>query len=141
MLWTSVALLFGFFWIAPSSALLFRLSFPLFNILLALLMVAVQAFQPLASLVRLRPIQRLADLSYCFYLTHLPILAACAFALEPRLHAPVLIALVGLSLSIMIAWVLWRFVETPIRLRAKRSRTESAVRSANGLLAGEGAAS
>jgi peptidoglycan/LPS O-acetylase OafA/YrhL len=117
--------LVGFVWIAPGSALLFRLAFIVFNILLALLMVSVQAFRPAAALARLRPVQRMADLSYSFYLVHLPILTACAYLLAPQLHSRVLTILFALSISISVAWAVWLFVEMPIRRWAKRSTGET----------------
>ncbi len=120
-------LLLGFFWIAPGSTFLFRGSFLVFDGCLALLMVGVQAFPPLAAPSRFRPVQKLGELSYCFYLFHLPILTACAFALQPQIHSPILTATAALSLSLLVAWLAHRFLEMPIRSWTKSKETRRSV--------------
>jgi peptidoglycan/LPS O-acetylase OafA/YrhL len=115
-------LIITFFWAAPQNRTAYRLSFLVLDGLLAILMVAVQSFRPLAGLANVRPIQRFAELSYCFYLVHLPILAACAFTLRPITQSALLTILAALSISLMVAYALHRYVEQPVRAFAK-SRT------------------
>ncbi len=127
-------------WIAPRSALLFRISFPIFNLALALLMVAVQAYRPAAQLARWAPLQRMADISYCFYLFHFPILATCFFVAGPHVRSPLLLTLLALSASILVAWLAWRFAELPIRRWAKRARQGTGQESIQDLLSSQPAA-
>ncbi|HEU5403922.1 MAG TPA: acyltransferase [Terriglobales bacterium] len=117
--WGCFALFLTFMAIAPVAWPTYRIALLLFDVFLALLMVMVQAFSPLAAISRLRPVQRMGDLSFCFYLVHLPVLTTCAYLLEPRLRSPILSAFAALSLSVALAWLGWRFVEMPIRAWAK----------------------
>lgn len=118
--WAFLGFVATLLWNAPRSAVLFRISFPVFNISLALLMVAVQTYRPLVQLARWAPLQRMADISYSFYLFHFAVLAICFVVVEPHVHSPLLSSLLALSVSILVAWVGWRFVEIPVRRWAKR---------------------
>lgn len=112
-------LIAAFFWVAPHSPISYRISFLVLDALLALLMVVVQAFRPLAFIANLRPVQRFAQLSYCFYLFHLPILAACAFTLYPATHSAPLTILAAFSVSTLLSAVVHRWVEQPTRAFSK----------------------
>jgi peptidoglycan/LPS O-acetylase OafA/YrhL len=114
------------FRLAPAGSISYRLSFLVFDLELAALMVAVQAFRPLAMIANLRPVQRFAELSYCFYLFHLPILAACAIALRPIIHSAPLTIFAAFSLTLLIAVVVHKFIEQPLRAFA-RSRASTDV--------------
>jgi peptidoglycan/LPS O-acetylase OafA/YrhL len=115
-------LVYAFFWIAPQNSISYRLSFLVLDGLLALSMVAIQACRPLAPLAKLRPVQRFAELTYCFYLVHLPILAACAIALRPIVHSASLTILAALSLTLAVAAALHEWIEQPMRSFAKSRR-------------------
>jgi peptidoglycan/LPS O-acetylase OafA/YrhL len=124
---SAVILTVVFFQLAPAWSISYRLSFLVLDLGLAALMVAVQAFRPLAMVANLRPVQRFAELSYCFYLFHLPILAACALALRPIIHSAQLTILAAFSLSLIFAVVAHKFIEQPLRAFA-RSRVPTDLR-------------
>jgi peptidoglycan/LPS O-acetylase OafA/YrhL len=110
-------------WLAPYAEVPYRISVLEFDGSLALLMVGVQAFRPLAAVARLRPVQKLAELSYCFYLLHLPILAGLVFVLQPHVHSAVLTAMAALTSTLMAAWLAHSCIESPIRQWKTRFRT------------------
>jgi peptidoglycan/LPS O-acetylase OafA/YrhL len=124
----AVVLTIAFFWLAPRSSVSYRLSFLVLDGGLAVLMVAVQVFRPLAMLSNLRPVQRFAELSYCFYLFHLPILAACAVALRPIVQSAPLTIFAAFSLSLLVASAAHRFVEQPIRAFVKARASSKSIR-------------
>jgi peptidoglycan/LPS O-acetylase OafA/YrhL len=61
----------------------------------------------------LTPIEFLGDVSYSFYLIHLPMLLAIFSVLYPRTHSPWLCAMAGLVSSLLASWVLFKIVELP----------------------------
>jgi peptidoglycan/LPS O-acetylase OafA/YrhL len=69
---------------------------------------------------------RVGLLSYSLYLWHWPILAFLRIALETA-TLPVSIALGGIALSTLVAWVSYRFIETPFRARSTRGLEKNGV--------------
>jgi len=124
----AVVLTIAFFWLAPTSSVSYRLSFLVLDGGLAVLMVAVQAFRPLAMLANLRLVQRFAELSYCFYLFHLPILAACAVGLRPVVQSAPLTIFAAFSLSLLVASAAHKFVEQPMRAFPKSRGSSKSTR-------------
>jgi peptidoglycan/LPS O-acetylase OafA/YrhL len=68
-----------------------------------------------ASLSRFRPAQFLGDISYSLYLYHWPLLVFVPFILPFPSHSAKLIKVILFLASIVLAWLSYRFVETPTR--------------------------
>ncbi|GAA4192155.1 acyltransferase [Microbacterium oryzae] len=64
-----------------------------------------------------RPLRWLGDVSFSLYLVHAPILATLAFAWGDDQW--VLVGLVGVPLSLAVAWAFFRFVERPSHRAAR----------------------
>jgi hypothetical protein len=63
--------------------------------------------------MRLRPVQRLGDISYSVYLWHWPLIILAPFALGGALTTDTRIGI--LMLTVLVAWLSKRFVEDPLR--------------------------
>ena len=94
----------------------------------ALLIVAgTVAANPISTVLSLRPLTRIGDLSYSWYLWHWPfiVFASALFPAEGR--APLIAALI----SLFPAWLSFRYLETPIRLdtriRGRRALTVAVI--------------
>ena len=59
------------------------------------------------------PVWFLGEVSYSFYLTHLPILLAVTSWLYPRTGSVLLSAAVSLLLSLALSWLVYRAIEVP----------------------------
>jgi peptidoglycan/LPS O-acetylase OafA/YrhL len=77
----------------------------------------------LLRLLESRPLVGLGHFSYSLYLTHLPVLALCYFALKPLALAPISQALtlltVGSVLSLAFAYAFHQVVERPFLLKRR----------------------
>lgn len=74
-----------------------------------------------SRLLSLRPLQLLGDLSYSWYLWHFPVLVLGALRFGDSFRVTVL--LVGLSL--LLAWLSFRYVESPLRALPALTRRNS----------------
>lgn len=114
----------GFFWLAPALTTVYRLSFLLFDCGLALLMVVVQVWSPTISLAQFKPVQKMGDLSYCFYLLHLPVLSFAVFAVLPVVKSAPLVIAAAFTATLALSIVLHRYVEQPLRRIAKARQAQ-----------------
>ena len=97
-------------------------SFPGFNAVLpvaatALVIVGGAAQSPLAPsrLLSIRPLVFIGEISYSLYLVHWPILLIAQAIAGERTILPVWATLLLAVACVPVAWVLFRFVETPFR--------------------------
>jgi hypothetical protein len=67
---------------------------------------------PVSTMLSARPIARVGDLSYSWYLWHWPVLA---FAREVLGRTDVLASVVAVVLSLVLAWATYVLVENPVR--------------------------
>ena len=90
----------------------------LFLILLAL------TLKPLSRLTTIPPSHFLGEISYSFYLLHLPILLAVSSTLYPGFHSVTICAIVALAISIGVSKLVFEYVELPMqrfgKLQAQR---------------------
>lgn len=86
------------------------------------------------AVLSLRPVQFIGAISYSLYLVHWPILVLVDERLDPAEALPVPIGLGLVAVSIPVAWLMYRFVETPFRVDRGRIRTVLAVSGASSLL-------
>ncbi len=98
-------------WVWPSA-------WTLVPVLATLALLAVPNASWLNGVWRLRPVQRLGDVSYSLYLWHWPVLVhARQYAAPGNGHLTPLM-LVGLAgLTLLLSVLSWRFIEQPIRQR------------------------
>ena len=77
-----------------------------------LIVAGTMAENPISTVLSLRPLTRIGDLSYSWYLWHWPfiVFASALFPAEGR--APFIAALI----SLLPAWLSFRYLETPMRL-------------------------
>ncbi|MXO49355.1 acyltransferase family protein [Erythrobacter vulgaris] len=74
-----------------------------------------KAGQPFFNrLLALKPLVGIGLISYSLYLWHWPVLVA-ARIFEQSVTIPLDVALLCISLSVLLAWLSWRFVEQPFR--------------------------
>lgn len=118
---TAIAVLL---WLAPAVTPIYRLSFLLFDCLLGLLMIVVQVWPPTISLSKLKPVQKMAELSYCFYLIHLPILAFSVFAVLPVVKSAPLVIAAAFTATLVVSGALHLWVEQPIRAFSQAHRAQ-----------------
>jgi len=85
-----------------------------------LLVILSLAFKPLSRLTTMHPCRFLGDISYSFYLLHLPILLAVISALYPRVHSLTLCAAVALLSSFALSKLVFECIECPMRGLGKR---------------------
>jgi peptidoglycan/LPS O-acetylase OafA/YrhL len=78
-----------------------------------ILIVLFATSAPLKRFATSAPVHLLGEVSYSFYLVHLPILLAVSSALYPHVHSVVLCSIVALLISIAISKVLFQFIEVP----------------------------
>jgi peptidoglycan/LPS O-acetylase OafA/YrhL len=93
-----------------------RFGLPVFELGAVLLVASAVGNTEIAKVLSVRPLVWLGTLSYSLYLWHFPVL--WAFGAHNRL--------VALSVSFLLAWLSYRYVEQPFRRR--RTRLEPAVR-------------
>ncbi len=88
-----------------------------------LIVLFAQAQTWVNSLLRLRPLVFIGLISYSAYLWHQPLFV---FARLRSFDAPgAELYLVLIVVSLLLAWLSWRFVETPFRNRQQISRTQA----------------
>ena len=112
-------------WYASSDDLLaqaLKLEFMAIFFALMILTVLTNSSGWLAWLMRNSALREMGRLSYCIYIIHLSVLAACcAFFLQdvPRLDTPASFLVVGFSfvLTYAIAWLSWKYFEGPMLRR------------------------
>jgi hypothetical protein len=97
----------------------------------ALVIAALGGDNPVLRILRTRWLVGIGLMSYSLYLWHQPILA---FLRLRSLYEPARIQIIaGLALAFVLAWLSWRFVETPFRnrrfLSARQILTTAAVTS------------
>lgn len=97
----------------------------------ALLLVSSDASQGVGRLLAMRPLVFIGLISYSAYLWHQPLLALAKYELEETAQARVLLPLVALSL--LLAYLSWRFVEQPFRFSGRVQTCLLAVLSVGGL--------
>ncbi len=75
----------------------------------------------LLGLLEAKPLLALGHFSYSLYLTHLPVVALCYFALRPLRLSPLpfslLLVLTGFAASLLVARAFYLAVERPSMLR------------------------
>lgn len=92
-----------------------------------LIVAGTVAANPISTVLSLRPLIRIGDLSYSWYLWHWPfiVFASALFPAEGR--AP----LIAAAISLLPAWLSFRYLETPIRLdtriRGRRALTVAVI--------------
>ncbi len=59
------------------------------------------------------PVEFLGDISYSFYLIHLPILLAVTSVLNPRIGSPLLCIAICLACSLVVAYAIYSWIEIP----------------------------
>ena len=68
-----------------------------------------------------RPVEFLGNVSYSFYLIHLPILLAITSVLYPHIGAPLLCVAISLACSLFLAYLIYIVVEIPGQNWGKRA--------------------
>ena len=86
-------------------------------------------FRPVTMGLSTRVPRWLGRVSFSLYLTHLPILVALVYLLGDRNW--VLVALVGIPVSLVVAYFFYRFVEAPSHRLAKRIGSVASAASVN----------
>lgn len=84
-----------------------------------LLILLTIALKPLSRLTTLSPSRFLGDVSYSFYLLHLPILLAVSSAVYPRFHSVVLCAAISLVIAVAASKIAFECIERPIQRYGK----------------------
>lgn len=85
------------------------------------------AWAPAISLFETRVMQWLGKISFSLYLIHVPVLATLAFALGSENWA--LVGVIGIPLSLLVAWVFYQAVEARIHQVARRVHRAVAARA------------
>lgn len=67
----------------------------------------------LSKIFTIKPLQHLGNISYSLYLWHWPLYVAFGFYLNNELSHPFLLGII--TLSLFLAWISYRFVETPFQ--------------------------
>jgi peptidoglycan/LPS O-acetylase OafA/YrhL len=75
---------------------------------------------PLQRLANCAPVRVAGDLSYSFYLLHLPLLYALTSIVYPRTGSLLLCAALGLLLALAASWASYRWIEMPSHALGKR---------------------
>lgn len=70
---------------------------------------------PLSKFGKWRPVGFLGDVSYSFYLTHLPILLTVTSLLYPRSGSLLLCFAVALACSLTVSYAIYKLVEIPVQ--------------------------
>lgn len=118
--WAGVALLLAGFVLVDGDALFPGISTLMPVIGTGLILLYARAGTRVATLLSARPLVAVGLISYSLYLWHQPMLAfARIIGPSPDLSLDVAVAL--LLVSVPIAWLSYRFVETPFRRRDKTS--------------------
>ncbi len=89
--------------------------------------VVALAWAPAIRLFETRVIQWLGRISFSLYLVHVPILATLAFAFGAEQWA--IIGLIGLPLSLLVAWAFYQLIEARIHRVARRVHRAVAARA------------
>ncbi len=69
----------------------------------------------LSQILHIKPIKFLGDVSYSFYLLHLPVLLAISSVIYPFFHSIVLAWIVSLVITSFISYVSFRIIEKPFQ--------------------------
>ena len=85
------------------------------------------AWAPAIRFLETRPLQWLGKISFSLYLVHVPVLATLAFALGSDQWP--LIGIIGIPLSLLVAWAFYQAVEARIHQAARRVHRAVAARA------------
>lgn len=85
------------------------------------------AWAPAIRFFETRPLQWLGKISFSLYLVHVPVLATLAFALGSDQWP--LIGIIGIPLSLLVAWAFYQAVEARIHQAARRVHRAVAARA------------
>ena len=85
------------------------------------------AWGPAIRLFETRPIQWLGKISFSLYLVHVPVLATLAFAFGSEAWG--LVGLIGIPLSLLVAWGFYEAVEARMHKAARRVHRAVAARA------------
>ncbi|MEU2203005.1 acyltransferase [Microbacterium oleivorans] len=85
------------------------------------------AWRPAIRLFETRPIQWLGKISFSLYLVHVPVLATLAFAFGSEAWG--LVGLLGIPLSLLVAWGFYEAVEARMHKAARRVHRAVAARA------------
>jgi peptidoglycan/LPS O-acetylase OafA/YrhL len=85
-----------------------------------LLILLALTFKPLSRLTTIPPSHFLGEISYSFYLLHLPILLAVSSALYPRCHSVLICATVALAISFGMSKLVFKYIEWPMQRFGKQ---------------------
>jgi len=113
--------------IAPSGSELSHVLWALAAPGAAGIVVVSLAWAPAIRFFSTRVLQWLGKISFSLYLVHVPVLATLAFALGSDQWP--LIGLIGIPLSILVAWVFYQAVEARIHQAARRVHRAVAARA------------
>lgn len=92
---------------------------PTLGACLAILIGREHAF--LGKILKQKLLVGLGLISYSLYLWHWPVFAMLRYY-QAEVHLSTQLSIVGLAISVLMAWLSWRFVEGPFRNRQKYSR-------------------
>jgi peptidoglycan/LPS O-acetylase OafA/YrhL len=95
-----------------------------------LLVLLALTFKPLSRLTTIAPSRFLGEVSYSFYLLHLPILLAVSSALYPRFHSITICAIVALTISLVMSKLVFKYVEWPMHKFGKQQAQRLSMGSA-----------
>jgi peptidoglycan/LPS O-acetylase OafA/YrhL len=85
-----------------------------------LLVMLFLSCNPLQRLANCTPMRFAGNLSYSFYLLHLPLLYTLTSIVYPRTHSLLLCAALGLMLALAASWASYRWIEMPSHALGKR---------------------
>ncbi|WEK14655.1 MAG: acyltransferase [Candidatus Microbacterium phytovorans] len=113
--------------IAPSGSELSHVLWALAAPGAAGIVVVSLAWAPAIRFLETRPLQWLGKISFSLYLVHVPVLATLAFALGSDQWP--LIGIIGIPLSLLVAWAFYQAVEARIHQAARRVHRAVAARA------------
>jgi peptidoglycan/LPS O-acetylase OafA/YrhL len=93
----------------------------------AMLIILAISYSPFTTLLKTRPVQFLGDISYSFYLLHLPILLTVSSLVFPVTHSLLLSAAIALAVSVLASYLSLRLIERPFQTLGKRVSNLSAI--------------
>lgn len=118
LFWPALALLGVVPFLGATDTALLRALAPL-AVCLVTLVVIMREHPDAARLKPVRALARVGDISYSLYLVHWPLFAFLHNAYLTN-KVPAHAQWATLALSVVLAWLLWRFVEEPLRRRKPR---------------------
>jgi peptidoglycan/LPS O-acetylase OafA/YrhL len=80
-----------------------------------LLVLLALTFKPLSQLTTFPPIRFLGEVSYSFYLLHLPILLAVSSALYPKYQSVALCSAIALAITLGVSKLAFNCIEHPMQ--------------------------